>query len=292
MRIVTADQYAALERPALSWIVEGFLPQPSLTVLLGEPFAGKSFLALQLGFQIARGEYALGAKTKQGPVLYFQFDTSEFVWRDRLHKIREKGGDTSGPLYLVHPGDNPSSCNIMDTLTHRNLKDAISQCQPSLIIFDVMRELHNKREDSSTDMKMVGDQIMELTRGYATMVLHHTSKISNKENVRVIDLSRGSSYLTGKADSVWCIIDDQLHIIPRFTERAILEGVRAKTGYWNFPALESSHTGNILTNPQAQLPSPVLLNGLVHPPQSSSSHAVSHTSDHHNTASPTTPPSI
>ena len=250
MRIVTASDYTALERPALSWIIEGYLPQPSLTVLLGEPFAGKSFLALQLGFQIARGENALGAKTKQGAVLYFQFDTSEFVWRDRLQTIKQKGGNTTGPLYLVHPSDNPSSCNILDTTTQRNLADAIQQASPSLIIFDVMRELHNKKEDSSTDMKVVGDAIMNLTKGYATIILHHTSKISNKENVRVIDLSRGSSYLTGKADSVWCLIDNHLHIIPRFAERQVVEGKREATGYWAFPGLERSHTQNTVV-PQA-----------------------------------------
>lgn len=246
MRIITASEYTRLERPALSWIVEGFLPQPSLTILLGEPFAGKSFLALQLGFRIARGEKALGAKTKQGTVLYFQFDTSEFVWRDRLQKLQLAGEITTGPLYLIHPADNPTSCNIMDPLTERKIRDAIAQASPCLIIFDVMRELHNRKEDSSTDMKLVGDKIMDLTKGYATMILHHTTKISNKDNIRVIDLSRGSSYLTGKADSVWCIIDNYLHIVPRFAERSIQEGYRDATGYWTFPLLDKKDELNAL----------------------------------------------
>lgn len=246
MRLVSAEEYTRLERPSLSWLIEGHIPSPSLTVLLGEPKAGKSFLALQLAYAVARGEKALGANTHQGNVLYFQFDTSELVWRDRFQKLSLHGENISGPLYMIHPEDNPPSCNIMEPPMQRFIKDAILQAKPSLIVFDVLRELHNRKEESSTDMKVVGDTIMELTQGYAVLLIHHTSKISNKETVRVIDLARGSSYLAGKADAVWCIIDNTLHMIPRFAEQRIVEGRRKVSGYWEFPLLESSDRLNAL----------------------------------------------
>lgn len=253
MRIVNADDYTRLERPALSWVVDGQIPSPSLTVLLGEPKAGKSFLALQLGFAIARGEKALGAETHQGNVLYFQFDTSELVWRDRFQKIQQRGENINGPLYMIHPEDNPTACNILDVSIQTKIQDAIRQAQPSLIIFDVLRELHNKKEESSTDMKIVGDTLMHLTKGYAVMLIHHTSKISNKEIVRVVDLARGSSYLAGKADSIMCLIDNNLHIIPRFAESLIVEGRRKPSGYWEFPALENADKLRALCNQYPEL---------------------------------------
>lgn len=264
MRLVTGAEYAALDRPALEWIVPGFLPMGVLAVLLGEPFAGKSYLALDLAYRVARGEPFFGQPTRQGPVLYLNLDAAEASWRERLHSIAKHGEDISGPMMMLHPDDDIRPCDIMSPSIQYKIKEAIRLADPILIIIDVLRELHNKKEESSNDMKLVGDALLSLTKNRALLCIHHTTKISNKDFVRIVDLSRGSSYITGKAETAWCFVDNNLHILPRFTERVVLEGVRRPSGFWGFPALDPQQTthrllkrsGPTQTPPVQRLPPP------------------------------------
>lgn len=242
--IVEASQYAHLDRPALGYVVEGLIPKPGLTLLIGEPFSGKSFLALQIALAVAQGQKALGANTHIAPVLYLQFDTSEMVWRDRFAKLERAGIKISGPLYMVHPEINPLHINILDGTTQRIIRNAVKEAKPSLIIIDVWREIHNKKEESSGDMKGVMDSLLELTGDAALLVIHHSAKLSNKEEIRVVDLPRGSSFLAGKADVLFAIIDNTLNCVSRIGEGfAGIEGERTKQGFWRFPALEGEGQG-------------------------------------------------
>jgi hypothetical protein len=45
------------------------------------------------------------------------------------------------------------------------------------VVLDVLREFHNADEDSSTEMKKVGDALTSVFAGYSLVVLHHTPKI-------------------------------------------------------------------------------------------------------------------
>jgi RecA-family ATPase len=237
--IVQASQYARLDRPALRYVVEGLIPKPGLTLLIGEPFCGKSFLALQIALAVAQGQKALGANTNKSPVLYLQFDTSELVWRDRFAKLEQAGVDISGPLYMIHPEVNPLHINIGEGSIQRLISTAIKECQPALIIIDVWREIHNRKEDSSGDMKIVMDQLLDITGQAAVLIIHHCAKLSNKEQIRVVDLPRGSNFLAGKADILFALIDGDLHCVSRIGEGFVVEGQRDKTGFWRFPALDA-----------------------------------------------------
>jgi len=236
VRLVTLDEYARLDRPGLSWVVENLIPAGVLCCLLGEPFAGKTYLALQLGFAVARGEGFLGQRTRQGTVLYLNLDAAEASWRQRITDLQAAGVDTSGPLVMLHPDDDIRPCDIMSISVQNKLKTAIKQADPVLIIIDVLRELHNRKEASSDDMKVIGDTLLSITKGRALVVIHHVSKISNKEFIRPVDLARGSSYITGKAETIWCFVNKDLHIIPRFAERQVLEGTQLPSGLWAFNA--------------------------------------------------------
>lgn len=60
------DRQCFTERP----LVKGFVDQGDAAMLFGESGCGKSFLAVDMGMAIARGEFFLGMKTVQGPVVY------------------------------------------------------------------------------------------------------------------------------------------------------------------------------------------------------------------------------
>jgi len=241
LRLLNVEQYLALPRPEIDWIVPEHIPKPSTVLLLGEPKAGKSFLALQVAYAVARGTTVLGRPvTRPGPVLYLQFDTSELVWRNRFQKLKRAKFDLSGPVIMPHPDDNMRVMNVLDPAVRAWWKEALS-CKPQLVVIDVLREIHNSDEDSSTQMKKVFSALKELLGDYAVLIVHHTPKIPKDfDSVRIINLARGSSYIAGAVDALWLLHNHHLWIIPRFAEEIDGEAVRQRNGLFTFPDLEKS----------------------------------------------------
>lgn len=81
-----------LDLPPQKWKVPGWLPSDSLVVLYAAPGVGKSFYALTLAVEMARGGEWLGSKLDPVPVLY--------VAAERLTTLRDRG-----EAWTVHNGE-------------------------------------------------------------------------------------------------------------------------------------------------------------------------------------------
>lgn len=232
------DEFVKLDRPSLQWLIPGLIPKPSWILLLGEPKAGKSTFALQLALCVAQGKpFFPGVPCRQGRTLFFQFDTSELVWRKRILDIQKAGGSISGPSLVVHPEDDKKPVNLLDIATQNWMKEAIALAEPALIVVDVLREVHSGDENDSSSMKLAGDVLYGLTRNSATVILHHSKKPFEGQPMDPIQASRGSTYITGKADAVWLISGQQLVVVPRFAGRRVYQmrrGAEAEGGLWSF----------------------------------------------------------
>ena len=232
IRTVSLSEYTTLERPTLNWLIPDLLPKPGMLLLLGEPFAGKSFLAFQLALCLGQGRLFLHKKCRRSRVLYLQFDPSELVWRDRILSIQRAGVDLSGPIFMVHPDDNKRNMHILTLESQRFLQESLDATQPDVVIIDVLREIHSCDEQDSTQMKQVGDALMQLFHGYSLILIHHTRKQESDKPVEVINSSRGSSYVTGKADATWLIHQGRLHIVSRFGAPSVHNMERLPCGLW------------------------------------------------------------
>ncbi len=232
-RSLTLAEYVALERPQLCWVVDHLIPKPGLVVLLGEPFVGKSFMALKLALDVANGRPFAGRQCSPGPVLYFQFDPSEFVWRERLIDLNRAGVSIGGPVYMPHPDDNRRNMHIL-LPTHQDfIREQLLNVDPVLVIIDVIREIHSLDENSSTDMKIVGDIMMDIFHGRAIVALHHITKPKPGEpEARLINQARGSSYLAGKADALWLLTKTTLTIESRFEKGMTKVCRQTDSGTW------------------------------------------------------------
>lgn len=232
VRAVPMTEYLSLERPSLNWLIPDLLPKPGMLLLLGEPFAGKSFLAFQLGLMLAQGGLFLHRKCRQSRVLYLQFDPSELVWRDRIIAIQKAGVNLAGPFFMVHPEDNKRNMHILTLESQRFLQETLTASEPDVVIVDVLREIHSCDEQDSTQMKQVGDALMQLFHGYTLVLIHHTRKIDNEKPIEVINSSRGSSYVTGKADATWLLHNQCLYTVSRFGAPSIHRLERLPCGLW------------------------------------------------------------
>lgn len=244
IRTVDLDTYVDMTRPQIEWVIKGLLPRPGIALLGGEPKeGGKSFFALQLALAIGQGEDFLGWAVSPKPhrVLYLQFDTSEFVWRDRLLGLRNAGVILAGDVQMVHPDDVPSTVNVLTFEGRTFLHEACQAYRPAVVILDVLREVHTADEDTSTEMKVVLDGIVQAVQypdepPPALVIIHHTRKLdpesTQKHGLQVVNAFRGSSYLTGRADTLWILHHGLWYLKPRFNVDMELAVRRTPTGFW------------------------------------------------------------
>ena len=233
MRILTTVQYLDTPRPQLNWLIDNQIPKPGLILLEGPPKSGKSFLALDLARSIAQGIPFLGWDTRKSRVLYLQFDTSELIWRQRLERIRDSGVSLSGNLYAVHPEDMLLPINLLNFQHQDWLRRVLNLSNAELTVIDVFREIHNADENDSTQMKIVGDIIVDLFKGRSLILVHHSRKIGDDViHIDPASVARGSSYLAGKVDALWLLWQNQLHIQGRTSEPQTIRLKQSSCGLW------------------------------------------------------------
>ncbi len=234
-KLVDVSEFIRLPRPALEWTIQRLVPRPGLVVLMGPPKVGKSYLALQVAFAVARGEAFLGQPTTQGVVWYLQLDTSEFMWRVRLQDLEDAGTNITGPVKMAHPEEIPRPYNVLTTAFQTYIRNALKQEEPSMIIIDVLRKAHSADENDSTEMKRAFDVINDLFQGRSLFIVHHTRKIKeDTENPDPNSLSRGSSFITGEADALWLLFNGKLKVISRFDDDRTYSCKQDETGLWKF----------------------------------------------------------
>jgi hypothetical protein len=232
--VVTLDEFVVMPRPNVHWLIPGLLPQPGLTILLGPPFSGKSFMALQLGLAAAQGGQFLDQQLNgQQRVLYLQLDTSELIWRDRLASLRERGVSIDGPIFIPNPNIFKPPISILNPGIRDTLKRMLDMAKPSLVIIDVLRELHQTDENDSTAQKVVFDALMSVFGDCSLVLLHHSKKFFGPiEEIDPINICRGSTYITGRADSVWLLSGKQIRIISRYSGDLTYLLSQEKTGFF------------------------------------------------------------
>lgn len=246
IRTVSPQEYLAVPRPQLEWLVTGLIPKPAYLLLLGQPKAGKSFLAWDIATCVATGTSLMGYSCPSPQkVLYIQLDTKEHAWTERLKTFADAGVNLNIPnLRLVHQDDMLLPLIITTDKGKHWVQDVLAQEDPALVIMDVLRELHNEDENDSTVMKKVFDAMEPLFAGRTVLLVHHTRKSgeADKQSPDPVALARGSSYITGRVDGYWLLYGDaplrKLRWESRFQEATTTTAKQdPNTGLFSFPDL-------------------------------------------------------
>ena len=226
----------SIPRPTLKWLIPGILPRPGLTVLMGPPFSGKSYLSLQIALNLAEGYNPFhGTSIPSSRVLYLQLDTSELIWRDRLSKLQRSGVSLEVPVYMPHPDALPPPTLITSDETKAQLRAILQEVQPDVVMIDVLRELHQFEENDSTAQKIVFDHIQSVFAQYSLIILHHSKKVyGDITNMDPITLCRGSSYVPGRADAIWLLAGGRLKAVSRFAPEQVWGLTQQDNGFFLF----------------------------------------------------------
>lgn len=196
-------------RPA---VIDGLLPVGTY-LLAGAPKIGKSFLVLQMAYQVSMGTPFLGFSSRQGTVLYLALEDTYERLQKRLAQMTEQ--DSERLILSVF------SETLDEGLTER-LSDFWSEHTDTvLIIIDTLQRVRSRTPDGGSYAADY-DTLARLkefsdTFGVTVLVVHHTRKEGAED---VFNMISGTNGLMGAADGALLLHKDK-----RTASEAVLEVV-------------------------------------------------------------------
>lgn len=189
--VETLEQFAS--HPPQPWIIKGVLPQAGLGVIYGESASGKSFLSLDMGASIARGQAWQGRKTRKGRVVYVVAEgAGGFRNRVQAYANHHNIGLADVPLGVINAAPNLIERKDAVALA----KSIIKSGGADVLIVDTLAQVTpGANENSGEDMGKVLSHCKEIHRvtGALVLLVHHSGKDSSKG-------ARGWSGLRAAAD--------------------------------------------------------------------------------------------
>lgn len=178
-------------RPPPKWIIPGIIPQAELCVIYGASGSGKTFMALDIAFAIARGAPWRGKPTRQGRVIYI---CAEGIggFRNRIKAYAHQ--------YQLAAGSTPLS--VIAGVPNFLLKDdalAVAKAigRADIVIVDTFAQVTaGGNENSGEDMgkALAHCKGIHTATGALVILIHHAGKDETKG-------ARGWSGIRAAADA-------------------------------------------------------------------------------------------
>lgn len=153
------------------WLCDRFLSVGGISIIAGDPKAGKSTLIRQLTKSVARGEDFLGRPTKQGTVFCMSLEEQEGLLKSQFKAL----GVTDKDPIRIHVGSPDGDlANVLLTL-----EDELDREKVALLVIDTFQlglginDLFNY-----TEVTKAIQPFRDLARntGCHILMIHHTSK--------------------------------------------------------------------------------------------------------------------
>ena len=165
-----------LNKPPVTWLVDEWIPHDTFGVIYGKPGCGKSFYALSLALEVARGGEWVGTKFDEpATVLYIAAERGR-VLGERQRAWRQHNGceipDTFWELELAP--QIAASTHLTAVL------DLIEEIRPTMVIIDTLAQTtEGVNENDGTEWGLVGQHVQQMvaaTNGGTVIAVHHSGK--------------------------------------------------------------------------------------------------------------------
>ncbi len=204
-RTVTAEELMAMELPPVRWAVPDILPD-GVSLLVGRPKMGKSWLAFGLAIAVASGGYALGKKpVERGEVLYLALEDNDRRLQRRLRKMLN-GNQVPAGLTLATDWPRLDEGGVEDL-------DGWLKGHPEcrLVILDTLKAIRSRRGGNRNAYDVDYESVEPLVKlagkhNVAVLVVHHTRKLAAADPWDEINSSTG---LTGGVDGALMLRGDR-----------------------------------------------------------------------------------
>lgn len=196
--LVRTTQDIIESAPDIAWCIEDLLPSNGVGILCGDGGLGKTWLAIDLAINVARGTHWMGRlPTARGPVLYIDEEGGDVLIRDRLMKM---GIDRqSAPVDLLWL--QFSDIQLDSAEGQAALRGLIRRFRLKLVIIDSLSNVHTLDENKASEMKLLARGLVGIARHEecAILLLHHTRKAGQYPGA-ASQMIRGSTALRGGVD--------------------------------------------------------------------------------------------
>ena len=166
----------------------GWLPKQGKAEIFAPSKSGKSFLCLQLARCIGAGEPFLGMPTKQGKVLYLQFELAVEALQKRMKDSRQDYSNVFVGTTFAMKLDKKQG--------QEDFIKAMDAVRPDVVLLDPLYKMFAGDENEAKDVEVLIDFLDDVIDGYNCSILltHHSGKDFKKGG-------RGSSVIEGWVDS-------------------------------------------------------------------------------------------
>jgi hypothetical protein len=198
--IKTAASLRLEEFDPIRYLVRGYIVE-GCTLLAGRPKLGKSWLMLDIGLAVARGDCCLGdIQCEQGDVLFIALEDNERRLQNRITRLIGYGQEW--PHHFHYATEWPRA----DAGGLEEIKKWIASVNnPRLIVVDVLAMFRSPRRSDQQPYEadyaaIQGLQAIASQAGIAIVVVHHLRK--SAAEVDPFEKVSGTLALSGAADSV------------------------------------------------------------------------------------------
>lgn len=205
IEIETLKSLYSSDVPKREVLVDPVIGKKEIIVLSGLPKSGKSILALNLAFCLAKGENWLDfAIDNPARVLIFQQEISRESYKERISIMLPSERDLKS---LEDISINKERGLTIDTTQGLlAFSKAIESFQPELVIIDPFTDFHSKKENVTEEMSAMFKTLKSVVDKYGItiFIVHHFSKVNPEERQKVY-MARGSSVISASPDSIWTL---------------------------------------------------------------------------------------
>ncbi|MBU1672159.1 MAG: AAA family ATPase [Actinobacteria bacterium] len=219
--------------PPVFFVVDDLLPA-GLTLFTGREKSGKSFMLMSVALAITTGARAMETfrVDEPGAVLYLSLEDSTRRAVERLKMLADEPFPDNLRIETSWPRLDEGGAAMVESF--------VKQHAPRLVIVDVLQAVRpaaKSRNVYQEDYRALESLKRIADAGTAVLVAHHQRKAASLADDH-LDLSSGSTGLTGAVDTVWTLkkirgeADAVLHVVGRDVADAEW-ALRFEGGFWS-----------------------------------------------------------
>ncbi len=226
-KIKPADQWLreTSTKPAMRQLLGTLWHEHELCILFADTNLGKSVLAVQIGYSLAKDAAIEPFGSQAGEplkVLYIDFELSpdQFKMRyaDAQHGLHHFG-DNFIRAEFNPVGDNPLLYDRYDAYVREKIEQAIMATKAQVLIIDNITCVGNQTGNAAGALPLMKNlKALKAKYNLSVLVLAHTPKRNQYNPITVNDL-QGSKMLINFADSAFAIGQSHTHPATRYIKQ-------------------------------------------------------------------------
>ena len=200
-----------------NWIVEGFMPEKALGLLVSPPGLGKTTLAIRMGLAIAGNhesvfDHIIPPSGDNRPVLMYSLE----MGAQHLSKFA-KDMKATGVSYedykkfIVYPSGREM---FLDTPEGKQFfEDTLKNINPKVVFIDSLNKIIRQSIVNDDAIRQLMTYLAQVIQDYnfSLIILHHDRKRQQGQSTTELDDVYGSRFLTSEADFVMTLARTKEH---------------------------------------------------------------------------------